>query len=891
MDSQGDGPTSSSKTKASQLRQIKYFKCSPSQNKDEPSVQKPVNQTVSTNICHSNLSSLNETQSHTKVFPLASKLSTKPSTKITVQVKNDGDKGNTTPPHETKTSLCQNIRNKTTRKIYCYTCERLVVKNEIYKHLYFGNLQCKNCTFKIEKCQRFPELFSSRTNLCKKTKKRHEFTKWITDAVQYISYSIRKDLTLASFCTNSKNSPSFSEINQAITSYIKTVLFLGNVKPWKSAILVCKDFLSTTPSAKILVTHPKADERVKGVLNRTFLDVTKRPQSEKDLPPRQSGTLLKTFDGSDGRKSGTGPKPTQDENEHRKLCTEPKPTQDENEHRKSGTEPKSTQDKNEHRKLCTEPKPTQDENEHRKSSTEPKPTQDKNNYEKSGMEPKTIHDSNDGKILIKCKQTCGNSYDNKSDMVPQTTYGNSNGNTSDMVPQTCGNSDDNKSDMVSQVTCGNNDDKKSDMVSQVTCGNNDDKKSDMVSQVTCGNNDDKKSDMVPQTTCGNNDDNKSDIAPQTTCDVRESDRVPQTHDSSDARQLNTVPQTKHGHNDGRKSDIMPQTTCGNSDGNKLDIMPQTTCSNSDGNKLDMVPQTIPASNGVIKSDTTLQTCNLNNSEEQNTALQTTNDDYNSKYDDIITFSDGDTDENSNEAGSLANASNTHLLSMEHLVERCKSPVLFSDIDNSNEDTVDGEAMKQYIQSFNVQKITKSSESQTLSGSHKKNIRTSMCNRPDVKSLSLTKREEINFPDSDSLDQLKDNGNCSSVDKKVPRSKGKRKHYTAGPSSVKKKIKIEKLSARHEESVASDTELEIQQEKFSFISPLKLIDGRYLVLRSPQKCPDECPECYCSLYPSNVTVSCSTFVIQVVCPGCSLHIYILPVLKERLELQKRIMGLA
>lgn len=95
-------------------------------------------------------------------------------------------------------------------------------------------------------------------------------------------------------------------------------------------------------------------------------------------------------------------------------------------------------------------------------------------------------------------------------------------------------------------------------------------------------------------------------------------------------------------------------------------------------------------------------------------------------------------------------------------------------------------------------------------------------------------------------------------------------------------------SRREKCLKTDIKPENLQEEFSFVLPQKLIDGRYLVLRWPnEKCPDECPEFHYPLNTSCVTVGCATYIFQVICPECSLHIYILPALQDRLELQMRL----
>ncbi|KAK8751592.1 hypothetical protein OTU49_009342 [Cherax quadricarinatus] len=54
------------------------------------------------------------------------------------------------------------------------------------------------------------------------------------------------------------------------------------------------------------------------------------------------------------------------------------------------------------------------------------------------------------------------------------------------------------------------------------------------------------------------------------------------------------------------------------------------------------------------------------------------------------------------------------------------------------------------------------------------------------------------------------------------------------------------------------------------------DSRYLVVRYPEEmCPEECPECYCSFCASMLTFLSNKRIFTLICPDCSLTIFILP----------------
>lgn len=54
------------------------------------------------------------------------------------------------------------------------------------------------------------------------------------------------------------------------------------------------------------------------------------------------------------------------------------------------------------------------------------------------------------------------------------------------------------------------------------------------------------------------------------------------------------------------------------------------------------------------------------------------------------------------------------------------------------------------------------------------------------------------------------------------------------------------------------------------------DNRYLVVKHPEeKCPKECPECYCSFNASMLASRSDKSLITLICPDCALTIYIVP----------------
>lgn len=64
------------------------------------------------------------------------------------------------------------------------------------------------------------------------------------------------------------------------------------------------------------------------------------------------------------------------------------------------------------------------------------------------------------------------------------------------------------------------------------------------------------------------------------------------------------------------------------------------------------------------------------------------------------------------------------------------------------------------------------------------------------------------------------------------------------------------------------------EYSKFIPRNVISSGHFLVVQFPgQKCPEECPECYCPFDPVMCSVNLSTFITDFTCPECYLSVYV------------------
>lgn len=122
---------------------------------------------------------------------------------------------------------------------YCYTCESTVTEKDIFQHLFFGPLQCANCSVRIGSCNKFTKMYHSQDK-CRTIAGPHIYTDWIKSSIPFIKYCIRKDLTVKRHIKNMTELISTYEVKYATAHYFKKIQVLKAHNPWKLAFEKCK---------------------------------------------------------------------------------------------------------------------------------------------------------------------------------------------------------------------------------------------------------------------------------------------------------------------------------------------------------------------------------------------------------------------------------------------------------------------------------------------------------------------------------------------------------------------------------------------------------------------------------------------------------------------------
>ncbi|XP_047481963.1 uncharacterized protein LOC125034265 [Penaeus chinensis] len=159
----------------------------------------------------------------------------------------------------TKLSLPKNY-------IYCYTCEKLVKRKKIYKHLLFGKAQCRDCNVMFINCLNFQEIttaFTSHTT-CK-----HNLS-YLHDPFKLLKTRLIHDITPSGCPTDERH------ILKKISSYIRELDVVKLRPPWNSAILRCREKLGQISKKKTSTTFPHKPERSQHQENKSQLEVFKQ---------------------------------------------------------------------------------------------------------------------------------------------------------------------------------------------------------------------------------------------------------------------------------------------------------------------------------------------------------------------------------------------------------------------------------------------------------------------------------------------------------------------------------------------------------------------------------------------------------------------------------------
>ncbi|XP_063883650.1 uncharacterized protein LOC135112778 [Scylla paramamosain] len=158
-------------------------------------------------------------------------------------------------------------------EVTCNCCIMKVKGSDALGHLFFGRLKCANCMFIISQCQRFKKIYPA-PGKCPKTQKAHSLTQWVMPTLNYLSYCARRETVISGFYENDKSNIGEDVLHDIIASYLRSLLPLKNLLPWKSAFT--DPSIQTIMKTKVLVSQPQKSEPEDKVVQQSQTEGTQQ---------------------------------------------------------------------------------------------------------------------------------------------------------------------------------------------------------------------------------------------------------------------------------------------------------------------------------------------------------------------------------------------------------------------------------------------------------------------------------------------------------------------------------------------------------------------------------------------------------------------------------------
>ncbi|XP_047481809.1 uncharacterized protein LOC125034171 [Penaeus chinensis] len=144
-------------------------------------------------------------------------------------------------------------------EIYCFLCGRMAAGNNVYEHMFFGNLKCIECGQIVRSCEDFKIVRHSSVE-CGGSKRKHRLAYWADCPVEFLEYSVKQ--SLISSRTEECSPPSTSDVTTEFRKYIKKLSLLRFYKPWRSAFRRCSKYVKNMNRTEIDSVLPENTQEV-----------------------------------------------------------------------------------------------------------------------------------------------------------------------------------------------------------------------------------------------------------------------------------------------------------------------------------------------------------------------------------------------------------------------------------------------------------------------------------------------------------------------------------------------------------------------------------------------------------------------------------------------------
>ncbi|ROT69811.1 hypothetical protein C7M84_011972 [Penaeus vannamei] len=127
-------------------------------------------------------------------------------------------------------------------EVNCFLCNRMAAGNNVYEHMFFGNLKCIECGHVVRSCEDFKIVRHSNVE-CGASKRKHRLASWADCPVEFLVYSLEQ--SLVSNRTEDCAPPSTCDVTDELENYMKKLSLLRFYKPWKSAFRKCSEYVKS----------------------------------------------------------------------------------------------------------------------------------------------------------------------------------------------------------------------------------------------------------------------------------------------------------------------------------------------------------------------------------------------------------------------------------------------------------------------------------------------------------------------------------------------------------------------------------------------------------------------------------------------------------------------
>lgn len=170
--------------------------------------------------------------------------------------------------------------------IYCFLCCRMAAGNNVYEHMFFGNLKCIECDHVVRSCEDFKIVRHSNVE-CGVSKRKHRLASWADCPVEFLVYSVKQSLVPNRL--EDCSLPSTSDVTTELRNYMEKLSLLRFYKPWKTAFRRCSEYVKSMNRTEI---DSVLSEDTQEVIKREGVDNVTPGDTEEEIVKEKVNNVI-----------------------------------------------------------------------------------------------------------------------------------------------------------------------------------------------------------------------------------------------------------------------------------------------------------------------------------------------------------------------------------------------------------------------------------------------------------------------------------------------------------------------------------------------------------------------------------------------------------------------